>query len=42
MDPPANQKTNNLYNQLDGMSSPDLEDFSKLDLMLGFLPNRHM
>lgn len=32
-DPPATQETNNLYNQLNGMSTTDREAFSKLNLM---------
>ena len=32
-DPPATQETNNLYNQLDGMSATDRDGFSKLNLM---------
>jgi hypothetical protein len=32
-DPPATQKTNDLYNQLNGMSATDREAFSKLNLM---------
>ena len=31
-DPPATEETNNLYNQLNGMSATDRDGFAKLDL----------